>query len=471
MKKYLFLIIWVFCSFSLLSQTDFEQLIQNVENCKINQSSKQPLIDFLVFYQSVNREADTTSAVVDTTAVDSGPRLDDKQQRELKNIRKRMSASLIDAQKSAEPEKSYTLVIVNIMLATLDNLLNDSKSAIASNEAALKNLKGNKIDFCGSFEWTRSDIHRWLFGDYKKLKNYAAAKKNLQLAEQYNEFNNTESQLVFVNLTKNLASETNNSQTLLEAAKKLDKIGFATGADLNRISDCYYLFSEKLPKPALIQYFNSLQGLLNKDYGGFTSSYGETENDLSDLKIMVNCRLFDLYRDQKDYLNSYFQATYAFREKPCKQYLDAAKTYYVLSTMKEQGWLPCGGDDFIVSSGNPQTWYFYHPSRLVKRGNYVETWQKSIEIDFDVTTWIFSFMDRSNDYSSSTSTEFSVGKNSVVKASIQKYPQAIKWLSWTEYDYYGNVENSGKAGPYDTYSETVPGSIGEALWKFYFGVK
>lgn len=463
--------IWALCSLSLFSQNDFEQLIQNVENCKLNQSSKQPVIDFLVFYQSVNREADTASAVVDTTAVDSGPRLDDQQQRELKNIRKRMSASLTDAQKSAEPEKSYTLVVVNIMLASLDKLLNDSKSAILSNESALKNLKGNRIDFCDSFEWTRSDIHRWLFEDYKKLKNYTAAKKNLQLAEQYNELNTTESHLTFVYLTKDFASETNNSQTLLEAAKKLDKIGFATGADLNRISDCYYIFSDRLSKPALIQYYSSLQGLLNKVYGGFTSNYGEREDDLSNLKIQVNCRLFDLYRDQKDYLNAYFQANYAFRERPCKQYHDAAKTCYVLSTMKEQGWLPCGGDDLIISSGSPQTWYFYQPSRLVKRGNYVETWQKSIEIDFDVTTRMFNFVDRSNDYSSSTSTEFSVGKNSVVKASLQKYPQAIKWLSWTDYDHYGNVENSGKAGPYDTYSETVPGSIGEALWKFYFGVK
>lgn len=471
MKKYLIIMIWAFYSFSLFSQSDFEQMIQNVENCKLNQSSKQPVIDFLVFYQTVNREADTASAVVDTMAVDSGPRLDDQQQKDLRSIRKRMSASLVEAQKSAEPEKSYTLVIVNIMLASLDNLLNDTKSVIASNEAALKNLKGNKIDFCGSFEWTRPDIHRWLFVEYKKLKNYEAAKKNLQLAEQYNELNTTESQLVFVNLTKELASATNNSQTLLEAAKKLDKIGFATGADLNRISDCYFLFSDKLSKPALIQYYNSLQQLLNKVYGGFTSNYGETENDLSNLKIMVSCKLFDLYRDQKDYFNAHLAASVAFLERPCKEYLDAAKTFSVLSEMKGSGWIPCGADEPIYSSGKLKSWYFYQPSRLVKRGNYVESWEKIVEVDFDYTPRIFFLTNRDKEYSSADPTYYKIGKYSVCKFSYQRNPQAFKILSWTNYGVDGSVENSAQAGSYDTYSETVPGSVGDAKWKFYFGVK
>jgi|GEM_PF-4092596 tetratricopeptide (TPR) repeat protein len=487
MRTIFLLICLILTSNSIFPQgKSFSELILAIDNCTIHESLKQPIKNYISFFEERRHKTpstgystdginsqDTTSVespIVDTTVVEA---YTPKELSKLKEIKNQVLSSLKLIQQSNATDKWKSVVTAYQCIAEIEVDLEQSKLAVESYNTALKNFKENQLDFCGITIWTKAGVYHSPFELYLELKNYQAAKQNLDKFEKSQSELNTQQKLLIVSSMKRIAVESNNSATLVEAAKKLKEIWGLNAKHIRELEGLTFFWDlkSKLTEKAINEMIIAVELATEKIYDGFTSEYGERKEDLQSLKINCFSRLVTYYNTQKDFTNAFTFASMAFSLNPCKEYKDAAKTFSLLSSMKANGWLPCGGEDFVISAGNEQQWYFYQPAKLIKTGNYVESWIKAVDIDFDVRPWLFSFVEKDNSMNAKESLDTKFLSSIVQKVSYQKYPQAHKTLSYYKYDSNGNVKDSYQADKSAQYYEIVPGSIGEALWKFYFGVK
>ncbi len=303
--------------------------------------------------------------------------------------------------------------------------------------------------------------------------NFQAVKQSLVNFEKSLSEVTTDSKLSIVFTLKSIAIESNNSATLVEAAKRLKEISGLNARHILKLQYLSFLWDSKtkLTDQAINELIIAIELAAGKIYDGFTSKYGENEESLQYLKLNCYSRLIKYYYTQKDYANAHVYATRAFSIMPCMDYKNVVKTFSLLSSLKREGWLPCGGEVFVMTAGQEVKWYFFQPGKLIKSGNFIEVWEKSVILDFEVRDWLYSSSKSDNSVNPNESLDTKSLSSTVSRVSYQKYPQGIKTLSYYKYDSNGNVEDSYKADKSAQYNEVVPGSIGEALWKFYYGVK
>ncbi len=479
MKTFFLLIIFLFAIHSIFSQENsLSGLYSAIDNCVIHESLKQPLKNCFQFFENIKKKQmsneETTNSTKDAIDTTTGrPNYSTAELSQIKEFKSMFLSSLALIQKSNDPEKGKSIVTAYQFIGSMEGELNQPKLSLESYNSAVKNFKEKTLDFCGITTWTKAGIFYNIIQLNLELKNYQLAKQNLVVFEKSLLEIAPDPMLFIVSTLKRIAVETNNSAILLEAAIKLKEIPGLNASHIRELERLTFFWDtqSKLTDKSINELILAVEMTAGRIYDGFTSEYGEKEDDLRDLKVRCYGQLVTYYNKTKDYSNASYYASRAFYIKPCKEYKDAAKTFSLLSSMKSNGWLPCGGEDFVISAGNGQRWYFYQPAKLVKSGNYIESWEKAVEIDFDLRTWIFTYGEKDNSMNANESLDVKSLSSTVSKVSYQKYPQGIKTLSYYKYDSTGNVEDSYQADKYVQYNEVVPGSIGEALWKFYFGVK
>lgn len=482
MKIFFLLLCFTFTSHSIFPQEkSLSDLYSAIDNCGIHESIRQPLKNCFQFFEEIKSRnysngntADTTlteSPTVDTTSV--RPNYTTEELSKIKDLKQQFVNSLALIQKSNDSDKWKSIVIAYEFIGSMETELNQPKLAVESYNLAVKNLKEKTLDLCGITTFTKAGIYYDIIQLNLELKEYQLARQNLIVFEKSLLKVAPDPMLFIVSTLKRIAVESNNSSILVEAAKKLKEIWGLNAKHIRELEGLTFFWDlkNKLTEKAINEMIIAVELATEKIYDGFTSEYGERKEDLQSLKINCFSRLVTYYNTQKDFAKAFSFASMAFSLNPCKEYKDAAKTFSLLSSMKANGWLPCGGEDFVISAGNEQQWYFYQPAKLIKTGNYVESWIKAVDIDFDVRPWLFSFVEKDNSMNANESLDTKSLSSTVQKVSYQKYPQAHKTLSYYKYDSNGNVKDSYQSDKNAQYYEIVPGSIGESLWKFYFGVK